>query len=238
MRKTIAVTSDDPVRPKITLQVGMTILGSVRILPVNRVALRFQPDRPAEGRLLVRQDPTETGELKLDGMKVSEGWLKVSARKLEEPTKVDDRLNGLPGDWLLEFRVPERPEAALSRATVRFQTGLNREPEITIPVSVTARRIGVPSTRRVLLSRNKETGIVSGKLVFKTRRGVDPAKVAVTVDPDAYLVETRTQRPNQLEVTVRSKGPLPEAAAGGDGPVTLRFRFGRESVTVPARRVN
>jgi len=235
LQKSISVVSNAVNKPRINLRVGLRVIGSVQILPVNRLVLRYRQEPPA-GQLLIRQDPTESGELNISDMVAADDWLEVSVRKLEEVTKIDERLEGLPGDWLLEATVPLRPQAGMKRTTVKFKTGLTREPVFSIPITVTARQFGTPSTRRLILTWDEETGITSGQMVFSIPGRRLLAKVEVSVTPEAYEVVTKQLTATQLEVIVRSREPQGKIVLE-KSPIVVQFKSGDSVVTVPARRV-
>jgi hypothetical protein len=235
LQKSISIVSNATNQPKLNLVVSLRVIGSVQILPVNRLVLRYKQEPPI-GHLLIRQDPTETGELNVSDVIASEDWLELSVRKLEEATKIDERLEGLPGDWLLEATVPDRPQAGMSRATIKFKTGLTREPVFSIPITVTSRQFGVPSTRRLDLNWDEETGITSGRMTFDVMSGLLMANVEVSVTPEEYEVETKQLTVKKMEVIVRSKEPQGKIVLQSS-QIMVRFQSGNKYVTVPARRV-
>ncbi|MBD3868773.1 MAG: hypothetical protein IFK94_11665 [Acidobacteria bacterium] len=229
--KTIALKSDDPVRPDVTLKVKMALVGSAILMPSNHLLLRYRMDKPTTGQLLVRQDPTESGTLAVSELTSSEPWLTVRTRKVEAEESLERGFKAGPGDFILEFEVPEKPGAGAFRAEVTFRTGLTREPVISIPVTFTARAFGVPSTRRLLLRRDRPDGPVSGKMSFRLLGKRDGAEVKVGITPDHYLAEVKLLDSGQLQVTVTENGDREDGGQlqGGE----LQFVLGAETVLVP-----
>jgi hypothetical protein len=229
--KTIALKSDDPLRPDIVLKVKMVLVGSAMILPAKTMLLRYRQDRPTTGRLLVRKDPTETGTLKVSEVASSQPWLKVQVRQVETEEPLERGFKAVPGDFMLEFEVPEKPKAGLHRAVATFRTGLSREPVMSVPVTVTARAFGTASIQRLSLRRQTPDGPMTGQMNFRLLGGKGAETVEVDVSPDRYKVEVKVLNPGQLQVYVsqdlhKDNGePLPEGV--------LRFTQGGETVSLP-----
>jgi hypothetical protein len=64
-------------------------------------------------------------------------WIVVKPRKVKE---AEPAAEGLPpavaGDWILDVSVGEDAPKVQAAQTLKFKTGLPREPEVLIPVSV------------------------------------------------------------------------------------------------------
>ncbi len=231
--KTISLQSDDPVRPQLTLKVKMAIVGSAMILPGGLLALHVRPEQPTEGRMVIRKDPTETGALHVTGVSSSEDWLQVGVRPVVEEQTLERGIKAAPGDFILEASVPESPGAGQHRAEITFRTGLPREPVITVPVTVIARRFGRSAVKRLLLQRKQADDLMTGRMNFRLMGRTDPEAVKVRITPDRYRVEVAILNPNQLQVLVsedpdKDNGePLPEGM--------LIFTKGSETISVPVR---
>ncbi len=231
--KTVSLQSDDPVRPNVTLKVKMAIIGSALLMPGDRLSLGVRPEQPTEGRLLIRKDPTETGSLQVTGVASSEDWLHVRVRPVEEEETLEGGFRAVPGDFMLEASVPESPGGGLHRAEITFRTGLPREPVIKIPVTVTARRFGRPTVKRLFLRRKQADDLMTGRMNFRLIGRTDPESVVVRITPDRYRVEVAILVPGQLEVLVSEDPdkvngePLPEGM--------LLFTKGSETIRVPVR---
>ncbi len=229
--KTVAVKSDDPVRPDVTLRARMVVVGSATLMPSSRLMLRHRADQPTTGRLLIRKDPTEQGTLAVTGVASSEPWLKVRVREVEVEESMEGGVLAGPGDFMLEVDVPQKPGAGLRRAEVTFRTGLPREPVVSVPVTFSARAFGTISIQRLLLRRQNPGGPLAGRMNFRLLGNTDPESVQVGITPDRYRVEVEVLESNRLQVQVtedpdRDNGePLPEGM--------LRFTHGAETISVP-----
>lgn len=229
--KTIALTSDDPVRPNVTLRVKMMLVGSAILMPSKHLLLRYNRGKPTTGRLLVRQDPTESGTLTVREVASSEPWLNVRARTVEAEELLEQGFKAGPGDYILEFEVPEKPGAGTHRAEVTFRTGLTREPVMSVPVTFTARAFGVPSTRRLLLGRDRPDNPAAGEMSFRLLGGRDGEQVEVVITPDRYVAEVKLLESGQLQVLVSENLDTEDAGKLPEG--LLRFALGDETVSVP-----
>ena len=153
VRRNIALTTNDPERPTRSLQIVLNVVGSVRVYPRNRVVLGDRRGMAVEQVVVVRKDPTETGELKISNARADVDWLEVdvatvSSGELTAPAGVAVR----PSDWLVRVRATDTPGPGNHRAKVRFATGLGREPEAEIPVALTLRPTMLPRAKtRILL---------------------------------------------------------------------------------------
>jgi hypothetical protein len=139
--KGIVVDTNDPDRPKLVLTLKANVVGSVTLLPQPHVFMVKRAGQPYMGRLLIRKEPSERGELAVSDVTPSVDWLKASVERLAEPRP---RGGGLPagrtGDWVLELRFPgDEPVFGRRRAQVRFRTGLTRQPVVVVEVESSLR---------------------------------------------------------------------------------------------------
>lgn len=229
--KTVALKSDDPVRPDVSLKVKMVIAGSVLMLPSSRLLLRYRPGQPAVAKMAIRQDPTESGALEITELAGSEPWLTTRLRKADTAEALDRGFTAAPGDYILEVEVPDSPGGGVHRSEVSFRTGLDREPVIRIPVTVTARAFGAPSVRQLSLRRRQPGEPMGGQMNFRLLPAVAPEDVQVSVSPDRYKVEVHTTVQGHLQVMVAE-----DPDNDGDQPLpqgVLKFTRGGETVSVP-----
>ncbi len=136
--KAITVTSNDPKNGTTVLHLKATIVGSVEVLPRMFLGFPSYPLWDFSAKLLVRKVKSETGELKITDLTSTAPWLTTRSRKVEKPEPEADGLPALvPGDWVIDIEVSETaPPGQSSQQSVKFKTGLTREPVITIPVAV------------------------------------------------------------------------------------------------------
>ncbi len=229
--KGISVYSNDPNNPSVRLAIRAIVLGSVVVLPREHLVIGGPGGLYGGSRVLVRQDPTETGKLHIQELTTSLPWLSASARKLEEPTPPGDGLpRGEIGDWLVEVGIEDQNQVrpGSSRAELRFKTGLKRQPEVTIPIMVDLRppvTLSVP--RLVFLPPAK--GEVATKTVMATvRRGLEASELVVETGSPAIQAELEPAGPSRFKVHFTWNGEeLGDAA--------VLFRVGPESYQLPVK---
>ena len=206
VRRGIVVNTNDPATPKVWLEVRASILGSVALIPQHR--MRVTNRREMVGRVLVRQETSETGELNIHDLHSPDPAIELRAEKLTEKRFAADGLpTGYVGDWLLEARLVDQTTPGRSIVEVSFATDLPRQPRVTVPITVSY----VPP---VELSRPQldltERGSVE-PLLIAVRKGLDPTTLEVTSLPDGLVarLEPTGDRFYKLHVTVGEI--LPEA---------------------------
>ena len=227
--KGISVYSNDPETPSLRLTVRATVHGSVVVLPREYIGIGGHSRRRGNSKVLVRKDPTESGELEISDLKTSLPWLTAEVRKLTEKRPPADGLPlGLPGDYLLEVKIGEKPETqrTRTRAQVSFKTGLKRQPVVSIPVTVDLRPPVSLSEGRLLLTPPVE-GEVTGKAVLVTvRAGLDPNLLKAEARPESLKVELIPAGPRRFKAQVYWDGGALEQG-------TVTFKVGSESHNLP-----
>jgi hypothetical protein len=214
----VTLYTNDPARPPALLQIDATVIGSVELLPSAQLELS---NRTARALLLVRQDPTETGTLELSGVTPSSPWLAVAATRLTEKRLAGDGLPvGRPGDWLVEARLAQPPPRGRTDGAFTFRTGLGREPQVRIPVTVRFEPAIELSGQALALS-----GSASGELLLSIREGLDPAALAVRTEPAALAARLEPSGARHYKLLVSWNG------APGSGTITLSIAG--ESYRVP-----
>jgi hypothetical protein len=229
--KGISVYSNDPDTPTLRLAVRATIWGSVVVLPREYIAIGGKQTRRGTSKVLVRQDPTESGELKISGLRASLPWLAAEAQKLDAKRPPSDGLPlGLPGDYLLEVKIAEPPEnrASRIRANVTFKTGLERQPEVSIPVTVDLRPPVSLSAGKLLLDSPAEGEVTEKTVLVTVRPGLDPNRLKAAAHPESLKVELKPAGPRQFKAHVYWDGRALE-----EGFVT--FSIGGESHGLPVQ---
>ncbi len=207
--KTITVTSNDPVRPTMTLTLKAVLVGSVELLPGPAMSIQVSGPAQASGpsRLLIRREPTEEGTLQVSGITSSVPWLAVTARPVGT---TEPAAGGIPpaqpGDWILEAKPGADAPSGMSRVEVRFKTGLTREPEVVVPVSVsTPVAVSVFPMQRMNLQMAGKT-FVAGQAKLLLRRDAAVQEEMKISDVSSTI--------SWLQVTAR-RVDAPEAAGGG-----------------------
>jgi hypothetical protein len=227
--KGVNVYSNDPNTPTLRLTVRATVHGSVVVLPREYIGIGGPPTRRGTSRVLVRQDPTEPGELKISDLKTSLPWLTAEALKLTEKRPPADGLPlGLPGDYLLEVKLGEKPEtkSTRTRAQVSFKTGLKRQPVVSIPVTVDLRPPVSLSQERLLLTPPAEGEVTEKTVLVTVRVGLDPNRLTAEAQPESLKVELQQAGPRRFKAQVYWDGGKLEQG-------TITFKLGQESHKLP-----
>lgn len=230
MARTIAVDTNDPTRPHVTLTVRVSVLASVMVLPRESVHLTNLRRGMERASLIIRRDPSESGEVALSGVQSSAEWISARVRRLDTPEAVAEGLpHSVPGDWLLEIDLTAAPPYGRSQQKVRFKTGLPRQPEVELPLLVDLRPpVNLPSDR-LLLPAAAEGEVATHTLSFSLRNGVDPSGLSVEGEPETLDVEVDRSGPRGWQALVR----WPEDGRQ-EGRIT--FRAGDETQSLPVIR--
>jgi hypothetical protein len=182
--------------------------------------------------LLLRKDDTEKGTLTVEGLKASVPWLKVSARKV---TANEPPVEGLPaalvGDYVLSVLV-DHPPVGSTAQTITFQTGLSREAQMSIPVTVTVRPPVVLQPNALILQPLADApGSATGQVLAAIREDLDPTTLKVASDDKAFVarVENSGERAFRLIVDWTGKGKKASTET------KLHLRVGGESIDLPVR---
>lgn len=232
VKRSVTVHSNDPATPKKILLIALDSVGSVEILPTQRIVLNDRNENSSRSKLLLRKDSTETGTLAVADLRSSSPLLKMEIRPAEEAEKFEGRQIAVrPGDWILEVGIKEKPEPGLHRETVRFRTGLSREPEITIPVTITVRKFLHVNRRQIVLNEPAPGSSVSGDLIATLKRGLDPGLLEVSVTPDSLRLSKEMVSATGMRVTVTLDPDGSEVPARGK----IRFSHEGRSLEVPVR---
>jgi len=231
--KSITVTHDDATQGPITINVLAKIVGSVDVLPFPALQIgRRRRGFETPAMLIVRKDPSEQGTLAIDGLVASAPWLKVSARKVsaEEPA-VEGLPAALPGDVVLSVQAQAAP-VGTSVETLSFQTGLTREPKVTIPITVNVQPLITLQPNDLIL--NPTPGVpegARGEVLASLREDLDPKTVTVISDAKAFVarLEPPGERAFRVIVDWAGKGKNPPTET------TIHIRVGSETVNLPVR---
>lgn len=221
----ITVYTDDPGLPKVFLTLSATVVGGVQVLPQPVMAVA------SAGRnapmVLVRREATETGVVKISDVKPSVPWLVATVERLEEARPGADGVPpGMPGDWLVGVTLDPSAPYGRFRESLQVKTGLERQPELTIPVVVTRRAPVRLSAERVVFPRESDPNEQPQTVLLTVRRDLDPTALTVETDSDLLLVDLEPSGKRGYKVRVRWEGDdRPQGA--------ITFRLGNESYELP-----
>jgi hypothetical protein len=231
--KGVTVYSNDPTTPKIRLSVRAVVLGSVVVLPREYIMIGGPPVQAGRSKVLVRRDPLETGELEITDLKTSLPWLTATATKLEDKRPPSDGLPlGQPGDYLIEVKVEGEPDTKGGRARgdLTFKTGLKRQPQVSIPVTVDLRPPVSLSTEKLLLNPPPEGGVTESTVLVTVRPGLDPNRLVAEASPESLRVDLQLSGPRRFKAKISWDGGKLE-----HGMIT--FKIGTEQQTLPVQSV-
>jgi hypothetical protein len=231
--KTVQVTTNDPAQPAFALNIQGSVVASVLLLPGPRLfAYGGGGGNRPMGRLLVRRDVSESGELKVTDLKPSVPWLEATARKLDG---TEAALPGLPaiaaGDWLVEVKATPPPGTTNSAQQIQFRTNLKREPEVTVPVSVVIPQFVTVQPSELTIRQATDGAAAEGTILAILRQDIDPQTVKIEVKPATFHLETAQAgpTPRHMRITVHWD-PSGSAKAG-----TLVIRDADETKEIPIR---
>jgi hypothetical protein len=230
VEKSIAVSTNDPSNARVTLKLRAHVVGSATILPAPTVIFPTPSTGDYSGRLLVRKDPSESGELNLTDVRATAPWLVVKPRKIEQAEPPDgDFPAAVPGDWVLDLNVTEDAPLGRSGVQVAFATGLEREPELTAYVRLDVSRAMVVKPESLGMRVAPGAAEAQGVIQVRVRPGLGKQQLETTIVPGPFEVKVERAAERRFEVTVAWKG------AGADTPRTgeLALSIGGESVKVP-----
>jgi hypothetical protein len=231
--KSITVTHDDTTQGAIVLGVNAKVVGSVDIFPFAGLQLaRHRRGFENPAKLLLRKDATEQGTLAVNGLVASASWLKAAARKVTvAELPVDGIPAAQPGDVVLTVQAEAAPVGS-HMENVTFKTGLSREPQLTIPVTVNVQpAVTLQPAELTLAPAPDSPEGATGQVLASVREDLDPKTLTLRADAPAFVVRADPpgERAFRLIVTWSGKGPKTPATT------TVHIKVGAESADLPVR---
>ena len=223
----ITVHTNDSTQPKLRLVIRAEIITAVILAPHESMTFTNADPRHNRTRLLARRAPTESGELQISDLNVSASWLSAEATRIEEERPAGEGLPAArPGDWLLEIHVTGPLQYERRREELKFKTGLERQPEMTIPVVLALRPPVNLSVEKLELLPPAEGKPSSATLLVSVRRGLSVSDLQVVAEPEVLSVRLEPTGGRFYKAHVSWKdGELTEGA--------VVFRIGEEQLRVP-----
>lgn len=220
--KGISITTNDRYTPIVQAVVRARILGSVELMPGYKAILSNRNPLTRTQAFLIRKEPSESGILRVSSARASVPWIDVEVERLDEKRLAANGMRtGFPGDWILRATLKGNVPQGRSQEWVKFDTGLPREPEITIliaadlhpPVNMNASQISM----------------VAGepKIVLASLRQDLREQTVRLISPEGLTARTEPGRRRFFKIHLEWNGAPPE------GPVELRLEVGGESQTLP-----
>jgi len=234
VEKTVTVTSSDPARPSVLLRVKANVVGSVVILPGQFLSFPAPPTWDYAGKVLIRKDKTESGELKVSDVTTTAPWLTAKARRVENPEpEAEGFPAALPGDWVLDVTVSEAAPSVQSGQQVRFKSGLPREAEVTVPVSVVMQKAMYAVPESVLVPVLAGSQEATGLFKVVLRPGLAKETVHATVAPTSFSVTLERDGDRHYRGKVVWKG----TGENGERTGSVVLTVGGETLNLPVRVV-
>jgi hypothetical protein len=236
MEKSITVTTNDPALATVFLRLKATVVGSVVLQPRPGLMFPWGAQWEWSSKILVRKEDTETGELKITDVKPDVPWLLARATAVRETLPPAEGLPmAFPGDWILEVTVGEDAPKTQGGHNVKFKTGLSREPEVTVPVSIALHHPlrAVPNAL-YLPEPSAGAAAVTGTITTLLRPGLAKETVTAAASPEAFSVKVEPEGVRKFKATVVwTRDPALGDATPKQGNVVLRV--GDDSQTVLVR---
>jgi len=232
VEKEITVTSDDPTNPVLSLHVKANIVGSIEIFPRAYLTLPAPPNNEYDTKILVRKEKSEKGELNITEANATVPWLVVKTRKVEKAEPATAELPAAePGDFVVELTVSDESAIIQSGQQVRFKTGLTREPQTAVPVSIVYQQAILASPPTLVLMALDGAKEASGTFDVTVRTNLASQPLTTAVSPQAFSVKMEPQGPRHYKASVDWKRE-------GENPERLGFvtvTVAGESLRVPIR---
>jgi len=232
VEKEITVTSDDPTNVVMALRIKANIVGSIEIFPQTYLAIPTPPNNEYATRILVRKEKSETGELKITDPTATVPWLIVKPRKVEKAEPPSGNLPAAePGDYIVDITVSDESQIIQSGQQIRFKTGLTRETQTALPISIVYQQAITASPQTLVLFALDGAKETAGSFDVTVRNNLADTPVKTEVTPQSFSVKLEPTGPRRYKANVSWKwvGENPERL----GWVTLLVAG--ESVRVPVR---
>jgi hypothetical protein len=191
LKKRITVTSNDPEKRNLTLEIKVTIVVDVMIEP-RRVSFK-QLDKGAEATELLNVTVSEPERIKVASMEVDDPRFELKLTSGELATE---------SRWELKFKGSDKVESIEAKILVKYTAA--DKPE-TLEVPVRANVVGdLQFVKSIHFGKNPTTGFSEREVRLSSRSG-RTVKITKTEDPDGLLkvdVTTPAGNPAVLKATV------------------------------------
>jgi len=223
--KGVSITTNDPTVPVVQVVIKARIVGSVVLLPGFTGLISNRQAETYGTPFMIRQEPGEEGMLQITESHASVPWIDVEVRKLTEKYPSERGVPaGWPGDWRLVAKLKKDAPVGHFKETVRFKTGLPREPEVTLQLVV--------DVRPPVNLNSAEVHLVPGQpliVLASLRRDLAPqeAQAVKLTAPEGLSARTEPGRGRFFKLHLEWNGPPPDA------PVELRMEVAGQTQTTP-----
>jgi hypothetical protein len=223
----IELTTNDPRRKKTFLRIVATIVSDVVVHP-ETLAL-VSSGAGARGQLLVRAYSSTAGPLQIGGVDGGSPWLAASARRVERAQRFDEKWTAAPGDWILDVELDASAPPGRHRFDLSFDTGMEREPRVEIPVNAQVASPITTNLERLTLEPAADGQPAQGEILVAVRRGSDVAPLTATISPDEFAAALEQTGPRHYRARITWTGPRDRRSARGE----LVLLLGEARLVVP-----
>lgn len=232
VNKVVTVQTNDAAKSTFTLTLRATIVGSVTFYPSRSMFLSVGQSEDNAARTLIRKDDSETGALAVTDLTSSVPWITATAKKIEAAGQAVVGLPPtLPGDFLLEAKLSGPAPKVPTPVEIRFKTGLTREPEATVQLTVRVLPELMLSTPQVILPAPAAGAAAQGAVFLNVRRDLDPSDLQVMAEPPPFKVEKTAVGDHRFSLQVSWKDE-PAGTVPRDGRVTVVLGAARATSTI------
>jgi hypothetical protein len=230
--KVVTVQTNDPARTTFPLTLKATIVASVNFYPSRSLFLSIGQTEDNTARTILRKDDTETGALAVTELTSSVPWITATARRIDAAGQAAVGLPPtLPGDYLLEAKLTGPAPKVPTPVELRFKTGLAREPEASVQLTVRVLPELMLSTPQVILPAPAPGVAAQGAVFLTVRRDLDPSELQVMAEPPPFKVEKSPSGEHRYALQLSWKDE-PAGSAPRDGRLTVVLGGARATANV------
>ncbi len=197
------------------------VVGSVLMLPGYKALLSNRRAMMETTHFLIRQEPGEAGDLAITQARASVPWIEIEVQELTEQYPSERGTPaGWPGDWLLRATLKDGAPSGNHTETVRFKTGLPREPEVKLQIAV--------DIQPAVNLNAEEIRLVPGQplmVLASMRPGLTQTEVKLSATDRRLTARTEPGRGRFFKIHLEWNGPAPT------DPVELKMQVGGETQT-------
>lgn len=219
--KGVTIFSNDEMTPRILVSVRAEVVGSVLLLPGYKGMVSNRQPETRTQHFIIRKDSRESGELRIARVSSTLPWVEVDARELKEKHPSQRGVPaGWPGDWLLTATLGKDAPNGTHKGEIRFETGLEREPEVELDLSALVQPpVNLNSPDVQLIVGQPQVVLAS------FRRDLDPQTPVEVRAPDGLSARVEPGRGRFFKLHLEWSGQPPSR------PVELQLEVAGETLT-------
>lgn len=215
--KGVSITTNDPVISIAQVVIRARVVGSVLMLPGYKAMVSNRNPEMHSTHFLIRKEPGETGDASISEPRASVDWIDVEVEELTEKFPSEKGIPaGWPGDWRLVATLKKGAPSGRFNETIRFKTGLPREPEVTLQLAVVVQPPINLNTEEIRLVPGQPQVVLAS-----VRQDLRQLPVELNA-PEGLSARVESGGRRFLKLHLQWNGPAPEA------PVELQLEVGGE----------